>query len=76
MASCMMAQGMENNMDLSRYKNKAKCRICGDILESKYVHDFQTCECGSIFIDGGNEYWRYGGKDNLIRVYEEREDEK
>lgn len=42
-------------------RNLAKCKRCGDIIESKSVHDFQMCSCGSIFVDGGDEYIRRGG---------------
>lgn len=42
-------------------RNLAKCKRCGDIIESKSVHDFQMCSCGSIFVDGGDEYLRRGG---------------
>lgn len=27
------------------YRNRAKCKNCGDIIESKYQHDFVTCTC-------------------------------
>lgn len=36
--------------------NRARCRRCGTFLESKTVHDFRTCACGAISIDGGREY--------------------
>lgn len=39
---------------------KIRCRKYGDIIESKHRHDFQTCKCMSIFIDGGKEYSRIG----------------
>lgn len=42
-------------------KNRARCKKCLDIIESKYRHDFVTCKCGAIFLDGGNDYWRQGG---------------
>ena len=42
-------------------KNKAKCLRCEGIIESESIHDMQQCECGAIFIDGGQDYWRYGG---------------
>ncbi len=42
-------------------RNLAKCKRCGDIIESKSVHDFQMCSCGSVFVDGGEEYLRRGG---------------
>ena len=36
--------------------NAAKCNNCGDIIESKHVHDFITCSCGQLSVDGGLEY--------------------
>ena len=44
------------NDNISIRRNRAKCLICKDILESKTVHDFQTCKCGNLSVDGGNEY--------------------
>lgn len=40
--------------------NIAKCKSCGDVIESKHRHDFQACKCGDIFIDGGKDYIRFG----------------
>lgn len=37
-------------------RNAAKCLLCGDIIESKSVHDFATCNCGNISVDGGLDY--------------------
>jgi hypothetical protein len=55
--------------------NKAQCRACGDIIESKSVHDFVSCDCGAIFVDGGREYQRFGFDtlDNFwdLSIYEE-----
>lgn len=42
---------------------KIKCLICGDIIESKSIHDLVPCKCESCHIDGGNEYLHFGGKD-------------
>lgn len=39
-------------------KNCAKCLICGDVLVSDWVHDFRTCSCGNLSVDGGLEYIR------------------
>lgn len=38
--------------------NQAKCLLCGDIVTSKHSHDYVTCKCGNLSIDGGNEYPR------------------
>ena len=44
--------------------SKIKCLECNTILESTYTHDFQSCECSNgAFIDGGNDYMRFGCKD-------------
>jgi hypothetical protein len=37
-------------------KNAARCKKCGDIIESKYTHDFVRCGCGAIAVDGGRSY--------------------
>lgn len=42
-------------------KNAARCRKCGGYIESKYTHDFVTCPCGSISVDGGLSYLRRSG---------------
>lgn len=48
--------------------NKAQCKLCGDIIESKSVHHFVRCKCGEIFVDGGKSYIRRGANDpdNII----------
>lgn len=30
---------------------KIKCLLCGDIIESKSVHDLVSCKCESCHID-------------------------
>lgn len=42
--------------------NKARCKKCNDIIESKTRHDFKWCKCGAIAVDGGKEYLRRLGK--------------
>ncbi len=42
---------------------KIKCLICSDIIESKSVHNLVFCKCENCYIDGGNEYLHFGGKD-------------
>ena len=37
---------------------KIRCKLCGDIIESKYRHDFQECSCKKTFVDGGDDYIR------------------
>jgi hypothetical protein len=51
-------------------RNRAKCKLCGDILESFHHHDFVTCKCGEISIDGGQNYFRCSAKSfaNFLRI--------
>ena len=39
-------------------RNAIQCKHCGDVIESKSVHDFVTCSCGTCSVDGGHEYLR------------------
>lgn len=54
-------------------KNRAKCKLCNEILESFYRHDYITCKCGEISIDGGNDYCRAMAKnwENFLRIDDE-----
>lgn len=58
-------------------KNAAQCGLCGDIIESKHRHDFVSCSCDNIFIDGGFDYFRAGAKDmsQFISLCEKDENE-
>lgn len=42
--------------------NMAKCRQCGEIIVSTHRHDFVTCPCKSISVDGGHEYLKRSAK--------------
>lgn len=41
-------------------RNIAKCKKCGDTIESRSVHHFVWCSCKSVFTDGGHDYIRRG----------------
>lgn len=52
-------------------KNAIQCKKCGDIIESKSVHDFVTCSCGACSVDGGHEYLRRcGNMEDIIELSE------
>jgi len=50
-------------------QNAAYCKICNEIVVSKERHDFETCNCTSISVDGGTYYVRRSVKD--VNLYEE-----
>ena len=39
-------------------RNSAKCLECGDEIESTFRHDFVSCSCGNLCVDGGHDYNR------------------
>jgi hypothetical protein len=43
------------------YRNSVRCNHCGDEIVSAYRHDFVTCSCEAVFVDGGSTYRRIGG---------------
>lgn len=55
-------------------RNAIRCKICGDIIESRSTHDFQQCSCGATFVDGGHEYVRIGGELDNIEILTEYEE--
>ena len=42
--------------------NKIRCNRCGDVIESKTVHDYRMCSCGAVAVDGGHDYLRRTGE--------------
>lgn len=39
-------------------RNSATCSKCGDSITSAYRHNYVTCSCGEISVDGGVDYLR------------------
>ena len=55
-------------------KNCIKCLKCGDVIESVTRHDFKSCSCGAVCVDGGKDYLRRcGNREDWeeMSVYEE-----
>ena len=55
--------------------NRIRCAKCGDLLHSEHRHDFVTCSCGAVSVDGGNDYSRYVGRQEDIIVVRDSGDE-
>jgi len=53
----------DSQLDERKPRNRARCRNCGDVVESTHRHHFVTCKCGGISVDGGNNYFRRCAKD-------------
>ena len=41
-------------------RNAIRCNHCGEVIESAHRHDFRTCRCGCVSVDGGHDYLRRG----------------
>lgn len=50
-------------------QNAVICNKCDDFIFSKHRHDFVTCKCGNISVDGGQEYLRRVGSGISDRSY-------
>ena len=41
--------------------NTIQCTTCNDIIYSAHRHDFKSCKCGAVSVDGGVDYLRRVG---------------
>lgn len=55
-------------------RNSARCLQCGDEVESTHRHDFRTCTCGKLGVDGGHDYIRrigsFGQNTSIVAIRE------
>lgn len=45
--------------------NAAVCLKCEDYVRSVNQHDFKSCKCGAVTVDGGSWYAKRTGKDRI-----------
>ena len=53
-------QKKPSNKKLFKNHSSMLCKNCNTTIMSYHRHDFNHCECGNIFIDGGTDYTRFG----------------
>jgi antitoxin component of RelBE/YafQ-DinJ toxin-antitoxin module len=63
------------------YTNAAICHCCGWFIRSKNRHDYVTCKCGAVSVDGGSWYAKRSFKDpsqytNVIEYYDDVKSEE
>ena len=57
-------------------RNRIRCKHCGDVIESRYTHEYVPCSCGACAADGGLEYIRRtGGFDDFEELSEFEEED-
>ena len=56
-------------------RNAAQCLKCGEVIESRHRHDFKTCSCGALSVDGGKDYIRrvYADEGQFVDLIEYEE---
>lgn len=57
--------------------NAAKCKKCGEVIVSDHRHDYKTCSCGNLSVDGGSWYAKRcfkGGDDSFENMIESYKD--
>ena len=47
-------------------RNAIQCVHCRDVIESKYTHDFKSCKCGAVSVDGGLSYTKRSFRDSPL----------
>lgn len=53
----------------TKRKNRVLCKLCLDIIESKHCHDYVTCSCEAVSVDGGKDYFkRTGNPENMVEL--------
>ena len=50
--------------------NKMHCNLCDTTIESEHQHDFVSCKCGNIAVDGGKAYLRRVGDVHHVNCVE------
>jgi hypothetical protein len=53
-----------------KMKNRAKCKLCEEVIESFHLSDHVECKCGEISIGGGLDKYLCSANDfnNFLRV--------
>ena len=59
---------------MAGFLNAAKCLNCGDVIQSRFRHEYVSCKCGAVSVDGGTSYVKRSGEPGCwvdIRTEEE-----
>jgi uncharacterized protein (DUF433 family) len=58
--------GIDRDLNRELIRNSAHCLICHSDIESERGHDFRTCRCGNVSVDGGSGYGSYARRAYVI----------
>ena len=72
--SMWSAGALAHTAPMTYKRNAVQCRICDDVIESTYGHDFKWCSCRAVAVDGGPFYLRRcGHQEDMIELSERAE---
>lgn len=63
-------------VDGKKMRNRVQCLLCGEVIESKFRHDYVTCKCGNVSVDGGKDYCKVNFKTNKWKIYNDEDEIK
>ena len=51
-------------------RNRIRCLKCEDVIEATHQHDYKSCKCGRVSVDGGalGHWRRIGGADSYVEM--------
>lgn len=49
-------------------RSQLECPKCHDLISSIHRHDFRTCKCGALSIDGGRDYLRVSATEEVMAL--------
>jgi hypothetical protein len=52
-------------------RSQLRCPDCQELISSVNRHDFNTCGCGGLSIDGGRDYLRVSAKSHIMDAMRE-----
>lgn len=55
-------------------RSQLRCPKCHDLISSIHRHDFRTCECGALSLDGGRDYLRVMASDEVMALMTDDEE--
>ena len=58
----------KKEVEKNRYQDAVACLKCDEIIYSKYPHDFHSCSCSSVYVDGGRDYLKISGNKSDFEI--------
>lgn len=54
--------------EIDPYQSGKRCRDCGVVIYSVARHDYRSCQCGKVFVDGGRDYFRASVAGDTVKI--------